>query len=136
MIPSYFVQIKEIPLTANGKIDRKALPEPEISTEADYIAPRNNVEKKLAEIWSEVLGVGEDLIGIDSDFFQLGGHSLKVTILVAKIYKEFDMKIPLAEIFNEPNIRGIASFINVYHWADEKKTDSTASDEKMEKIVL
>jgi fengycin family lipopeptide synthetase D len=133
MIPAYFVILEKIPLTIHGKLDRKKLPVPGIVVGDDYVAPGNEIEKQLVEIWSEVLAVKKDLIGIQTDFFQLGGHSLKVTILVSRIYKEFDIKIPLAEIFNTPTIKGIASLINVYNWEDEKKT---GSDENMEKIVI
>ena len=74
MIPSYFVQIDKIPLTPNGKIDRKALPEPEVKSGKEYVAPRDVIEEKLAGIWSEVLNVEQSSIGIDDNFFELGGH--------------------------------------------------------------
>ncbi|MDQ1354370.1 MAG: iturin family lipopeptide synthetase, partial [Acidobacteriota bacterium] len=118
MIPSYFVQIKKIPLTANGKIDRSALPKPELKVGVSYTAPRDEIETKLAAIWSEVLGRDEShtsqlqkSIGIDDNFFQLGGHSLKATILVAKIHKAFDVKIPLLEIFKNSRIRELSGYI-------------------------
>ncbi|NIM13070.1 MAG: amino acid adenylation domain-containing protein, partial [Candidatus Aminicenantes bacterium] len=106
MIPSHFVALDKLPLTSNGKIDRKALPKPEARTESEYIAPRNEIEKKLVEIWREVLGLGDDTsIGIEDNFFDLGGHSLKATILAAKIHRELDIEIPLTEIFKSPTIR-------------------------------
>ncbi|MDQ1354274.1 MAG: hypothetical protein QG657_4583, partial [Acidobacteriota bacterium] len=76
MIPSYFVPMDRIPLTPNGKVDRKALPDPDIKSGNDYVAPSDETEWKLAEIWSEVLGISKDIICIYDDFFQLGGHSL------------------------------------------------------------
>ncbi|MCK4260471.1 MAG: amino acid adenylation domain-containing protein [Halanaerobiales bacterium] len=111
MIPSYFVQLKKIPLNKNGKLDRKALSEPEgnIRTGVAYEAPRNEVEEKLASIWMEVLAV--EKVGINDDFFDLGGHSLKVTILVSKIHKEFDVGIPLDEVFKRPTIKEFAAYI-------------------------
>jgi acyl carrier protein len=133
MIPSSFVFMEKIPLTIHGKLDRKKLPVPGIVMADDYVAPGNEIEKQLVEIWSEVLEIKKDLIGINADFFQLGGHSLKMTILVSRIYKEFDIKIPLADIFNTPTIKEIASLIDVYNWADENKT---VSGENKEKIVL
>ncbi|UCH92124.1 MAG: amino acid adenylation domain-containing protein, partial [Candidatus Aminicenantes bacterium] len=108
MIPSYFVQLEEIPLTPSGKVNRKALPTPGVTPEGEYAAPRNELEKKLVEIWSEVLKVEIDKIGIDDNFFQLGGHSLKATILVSRIHREFEVKIPLVEIFKTPFIRALA----------------------------
>jgi amino acid adenylation domain-containing protein len=121
MIPPYFVQIGNIPLTPNGKVNQKALPEPEIKSGMIYNAPRDAVEKKLAAIWLDVLGLirnalpaspGEgSLIGIDDNFFQLGGHSLKATRLTSKIHREFKVKIPLAEVFKTPSIRSLAAYI-------------------------
>ncbi len=111
MIPSYFIQLDKIPLTPNGKIDRRALPEPEIKAGDEYAAPRNRLEEKLVEIWSKILEIEKSLIGIDSHFFELGGHSLKATIMAAKINKIFNVKLPLAEIFKAPTIRGLSEYI-------------------------
>jgi len=124
MIPSYFVVLDRIPITPSCKIDRKKLPEPEIKAGEGYVAPRSPIEKKLVEIWQEVLKPGGDpviatpartrlnpLISIDDNFFVLGGHSLKATVLVSKIYKEIKVKVPLTVIFKTPTIRGLAEFI-------------------------
>lgn len=112
MIPSYFVPLDRLPLTPNGKIDLKALPAPETSGQDEpYIAPRNRCERKLVDIWSAVLGVPKEKIGIDSNFFKLGGHSLNSTILVSKIHQELDIRIPLVTVFNSPTIRALAAII-------------------------
>jgi amino acid adenylation domain-containing protein len=115
MVPSYFVEMEKIPLTPNGKIDRKLLPEPGFRASREYTAPRNEIEKKLAGIWREVLGTdklsGTRSIGIDDNFFELGGHSLKATLLAAKIYKTFNVKLPLTKIFKTPHIRGLSRYI-------------------------
>jgi amino acid adenylation domain-containing protein len=112
LVPDYFVPLNEIPLNPNGKVDREALPKPEIAgTGAAYMAPRNPVEEKLAEIWARVLKADQAVIGIDSDFFELGGHSLKATILLAKIHEAFNVKLPLAELFQAPTIRELAEYI-------------------------
>ena len=111
MIPSYFVQLLQMPLTPNGKLDKKALPAPEIKAGDNYTAPRNNLEKKLAAIWSGVLRIEEGSISIDANFFELGGHSLKATALVANIHKECNARVPLTEIFNHPTIKGISGYI-------------------------
>jgi amino acid adenylation domain-containing protein len=110
MIPSYFVTIERIPLTPNGKIDRKKLPQPQMKTGRTVIPPRDRIEEKLVEIWSEVLGISES-IGIDDNFFKLGGHSLRATIVVSQVHKELAVKIPLAEIFTSPTIKEIAAYI-------------------------
>ncbi|MCP5049770.1 MAG: amino acid adenylation domain-containing protein, partial [bacterium] len=112
MIPAYFVPLEKIPLTPNGKIDRKALPKPELRIGTGYAGPRNEIETKLVELWSNVLNIERDVIGIDSSFFHLGGHSLKATSLVSKIHKEFDVRVPLLEVFKTPRIRELAEYIN------------------------
>ena len=87
MIPSYFIQLDKMPLTANGKIDRKALPEPDgkINTDVEYVAPTNEIEEKLVEVWQKVLAV--DKIGINDNFFELGGDSIKAIQVVVKSSK-------------------------------------------------
>ncbi|MGD2092862.1 MAG: amino acid adenylation domain-containing protein [Candidatus Aminicenantes bacterium] len=140
MIPSHFVKLEDIPLTSNGKVDRKALPEPGISVEKDYAAPRDEIEKKLVEIWSEILcrdashaSQLRPSLGIDDNFFELGGHSLKATFMLAKIRNEFNIDISLGEIFKTPNIRGIASLIKAVHWAAHQKKDI---NQEREEIIL
>jgi acyl carrier protein len=113
MIPSYFVQLDRLPLTPNGKIDRKKLPEADGSmiAGAEYEAPRNEIEEKLAVIWQEVLGI--EKIGINDNFFELGGHSLKATSMTAKIHKELNVEVPLKEIFKTPLIKGLSEYIAI-----------------------
>jgi tyrocidine synthetase-3 len=112
MIPSYFVQLPVLPLTPNGKINRQALPDPGIEKAADdSVMPRDEVEKKLAKIWSNVLAIDKNVISIDDNFFQVGGHSLKAGVLAAAVHKEMNVKLPLTEVFITPSIRGMAEFI-------------------------
>jgi non-ribosomal peptide synthetase component F/acyl carrier protein len=114
MIPTYFVQLEEIPLTPSGKVDRKALPEPDTADTGRmmvYAAPGDEVEKKLVEIWSEVLLLEKDSIGIDDVFSQLGGNSLNSTIIAARVHKAFNIKLEVTRIFKTPTIRGLARYI-------------------------
>ncbi|MCP4157037.1 MAG: amino acid adenylation domain-containing protein [bacterium] len=111
MVPAHFVQLETIPLTPNGKVDRKALPEPETTGGAAYAAPGNPVEEKFVQIWAQVLGGEKDDVGIDADFFELGGHSLKATILISKLHEAFNIKIPLAQLFKTPTIRELAATV-------------------------
>jgi non-ribosomal peptide synthetase component F len=83
----------------------------ESDVDVEYLAPRDEVEQKLVAIWSEVLQVARDRISIAADFFDFGGHSLKASILASKVHNEFNVKVPLAEIFNTPTIRGLAASI-------------------------
>jgi acyl carrier protein len=112
MVPSFFVQLDQIPLTPNGKIQRQALPVPG-AEQADkaYVGPRNEPEEKLAEIWSGVLGIEKDMIDINANFFNIGGHSLRAAIMVTRINKEFNVKVPLAKIFKTPDIARLAQYI-------------------------
>ncbi|MCU0288458.1 MAG: amino acid adenylation domain-containing protein, partial [Acidobacteria bacterium] len=111
MVPAYFIALEKIPLTPNGKIDRKALPPPEITTGIGFTAPGNELEAKLVEIWAEVLGMEENIIGINDNFFHLGGHSLKAIIMTQRVHKELYVKLPLTEVFKTPTIRGLTGFI-------------------------
>lgn len=111
MVPTYYTRIDKIPLTASGKVDRRALPEPELDIAGEYTAPRDKIEKNLAAVWSELLGIKEENIGIDINFFEAGGHSLRATFLAASIQKEFDVNVPLVKIFERPTIRGLAEYI-------------------------
>jgi len=121
MIPTYFIPVDRIPLTPNGKVDRKSLPEPGESRSTVYVEPRNKIERDLVEIWTDVLKgkslhvsphQGKSLlIGIDDNFFDLGGHSLRVAEMVAKIHKRMDVKVPLSVVFDTPNIRKLAEYI-------------------------
>ncbi len=111
MVPAYFVYLERIPLTANGKIDRRKLPAPEITAGEEDILPRNGAEKALAAIWGDVLNLDPAVIGINRNFFQLGGHSLKATIMAARVHKILDVRLPLAEVFRTPTIKGLANYI-------------------------
>jgi len=135
MIPPVFVQIEKVPLTPLGKIDRKVLETVEIPVRhpAGYESPANQNEKKLAEIWSEVLNIPAPGPGVTANFFELGGHSLKAVILLAKIHKVFNVKITLGELFQKPTIREMASHIR---GAEENKFSAIQPTEKKEYYSL
>lgn len=111
MVPSYMMHLERLPLNPNGKVDLKALPEPDkrVRWSAEYVAPTDQIELTLVEIWSEILGT--DTIGICDNFFDLGGHSLKVTVMISKIFKELEVELPLREVFEHPTIQEIAQYI-------------------------
>jgi amino acid adenylation domain-containing protein len=111
MIPAYFMKVNEIPLNPNGKVDRKALPEPGIRNNNGNVAPMDETEKGMLTIWAEVLGIPEEKINITDDFFELGGHSLKATVLSARIHKAIKVKVPLADIFRYPTVQALAQFV-------------------------
>ncbi|MCP4150678.1 MAG: amino acid adenylation domain-containing protein, partial [bacterium] len=135
MIPSFFLNLERIPLTPNGKIDRKALSEYQITKHQSkaYTAPRNENENKLTEIWADILDSKKEEISIEEDFFRIGGHSLKATLMVSRIHKEFNVKLPLAEIFKTPSVRGIA---NTIKGLTEDKYTFIETAEKKEYYIL
>ena len=114
MVPAAFVTLDALPLTPNGKLDRRALPAPVVTREASValVAPRDDTERMLAAIWSEVLGVAT--LGIDDDFFDLGGHSMLATQVVAKIRRAEHGGRPVGvmDLFQQRTIRDLAAFIS------------------------
>jgi acyl carrier protein len=130
MIPGRFIEINEIPLTPNGKIDTRALLalEGDIGIGTRYAAPTNEIEETLVNMWSEILV--KNRVGIDDNFFDLGGQSLKAMQLMAMIKKAFDVKIPLIVFFQVGTIRGIAGLIARARFPlpDEDRADRTAGD--------
>ena len=111
MIPAYVVPIDRIPLTDNNKLDRQALPEPATVSSEACESPADEIERVLVEMWSRILGVPPDNIGVCTNFFLVGGHSLKAVKLISGIHKEFDVVISIADIFKTPFIRDIAACI-------------------------
>jgi amino acid adenylation domain-containing protein/non-ribosomal peptide synthase protein (TIGR01720 family) len=114
MIPSAFIRIEQLPLTGNGKVDRRALPLPDLSSasasDTEYAAPRSKTEDQLASIWQDVLGVGQ--VGVFDNFFELGGHSLKAMTLLARIHQTMRVEVPLRELFQSPTVAGLAQVIS------------------------
>jgi len=111
MVPSAFVFLEAIPLTPNGKIDRRALPKPDASSFGTLtkIVPRTPTEELLAAIWTEVLGL--DKVGIEENFFEIGGHSLKAMQAISRISDTFSLDIPLKKLFQLPTIAELAKGI-------------------------
>ncbi len=113
MMPSHIEVLDQIPLTSNGKIDKKALQfrKDTLSVSSEFIAPQTEVEKDLATIWEEVLG--REKVGLNDNFFEMGGHSLKVVKLVNRIQKELGYDVKVNNVFNHPTIKELVSQLNV-----------------------
>jgi acyl carrier protein len=110
MVPSAFVFLDALPLTANGKLDRKALPAPELASAEDrYVAPRTPVEEVLAGIWAEVLRL--ERVGVHDSFFDVGGHSLLIMRLLARIQATSDLEISIRTVFSMPTLEAMAGEI-------------------------
>lgn len=129
MIPAYFVRLRQLPLNPSGKLDLYALPEPvKVTADDDNIPPRDEIETQLAEIWARNLEIDPEMLGIDANFFVLGGHSLKATRVILNIHKRFHVRMPLARIFQSPTIRGLAEYIRTA--ATERFTSLQAAEKR------
>ncbi|RKH32449.1 non-ribosomal peptide synthetase, partial [Corallococcus sicarius] len=107
MVPGTVVVLDALPLNANGKVDRKALPEPEVpQSGSTYLAPRTTTEARLAAIWAEVLRLPQ--VGVRDSFFELGGHSLLATQVVSRVRAELSVELPLRALFESPTVEGLA----------------------------
>ena len=127
MLPTYYVQLESLPLTTNGKIDKRSLPDPKeisLSSGVEYVAPRNETEEKLVKIWQEVLK--RDKIGVKDDFFALGGHSLKIIKVINQINKQFGLKYDLKGVYTESTIELFAKEVERITWlsSDKEKSNS------------
>jgi iturin family lipopeptide synthetase C len=104
MIPSYFLEVDHLPLSPSGKVDRESLPEPESTASTTYSAPTDEVEETLCQVWSTVLGLEHRQVGIDSNFFELGGDSIKVIQISARL-RQHGLKVKSGDIFLYPTVR-------------------------------
>ncbi len=123
MVPATIMLLDALPLTRNGKIDRRALPEPDAaspSVRSDHAAPRTTVEERLAVIWADILGIDE--IGIHDDFFTSGGHSLLAVRLVARVRELFGVGMPVAALFQAPTIARMAAWLTSGHQSWRRST--------------
>ncbi|SDZ22918.1 thioesterase domain-containing protein, partial [Thermoactinomyces sp. DSM 45892] len=131
MVPSHFVEMETLPLTSNGKIDRKALPRPDRKeSNGIYVAPRDHIEFKLVKIWQDLLSVDE--VSITDDFFSIGGHSLLAIKLLAQIKNEFDKEIEVSSLFQNTILEKLASLIR-QKTSSEKSSGLTINLQESEK---
>ncbi len=108
MVPTAFALVERIPLTANGKVDRRALPEIETAA-ADYRAPATVSEERIADIWAELLGL--DRVSVEDSFFELGGHSILAIRMTSRLQDEFDLDLSIGTVFAQPTVRRLAAAI-------------------------
>ena len=135
MIPAAFVRVDFFPLTANGKLDRQALPIPRFTTNQHFLAPTTALEKTLAEIWSEELGV--KLVGTEDNFFELGGHSLSAARIISKINSTLRKDISLREFYEASTIKKLIPVVYRAKSIEEKPVESvTAKNDNLSVLPL
>ncbi|CAH8711302.1 non-ribosomal peptide synthetase [Paenibacillus thiaminolyticus] len=136
MVPSYFVTMDSLPLTVNGKIDRKALPLPETrAIDDNYIAPRNRTEDLVASIWREILKA--ERISIHDSFFDLGGHSLLATQVISRLQDAFHLSIPLRALFDCPTVASLHTRImEIRQQGKRERTPAIRPAHNREKLPL
>ncbi|MGH9361540.1 MAG: phosphopantetheine-binding protein, partial [Thermoanaerobaculia bacterium] len=118
MVPAAYVVLDALPRNANGKLNREALPPPDgerLERDKTYTAPRTAVEEAMAAIWGEVLGMAR--VGVEDDFFDLGGHSLLGVQVVSRVAEAFGVEIPLRQLFGAPTVAGLAQTVERLRWA-------------------
>jgi acyl carrier protein len=111
-VPAAFVFLDALPLTRNGKVDRRALPAPSVAAQgraAAPAAPRSEVERAIAAVWAEVLGLPE--VGVEDNFFDLGGHSLLLVQVLSRLRKAFDAELAMVDLFRHPTVSGLAAHV-------------------------
>lgn len=137
MIPSAFIALDAIPLTPNGKIDKKALPDPLAAlADREFIEPRTDVEKAVAEIWQKVLR--QESISVNDNFFDVGGHSLLATQIVARVKELYNVEFSMRVLFEVSTIEGMANYVETTLWArgDLENANNAEDDDDMEEFEI
>jgi acyl carrier protein len=133
MVPGAFVSVDALPLTANGKVDRLALPamdDERPGTAGEYTAPRSETEALISRLWGEVLGLRQ--VGVLDNFFELGGHSLLATRLMSRVREALGIDLPLRALFEAPTVAGLSRHVGALQWALAGRVEETANMTELE----
>jgi amino acid adenylation domain-containing protein len=133
MIPAHFTSLPKLPLTANGKIDRNALPPPDLGASdarTQQVAPRTPTESRIAAIWGEALGIPSP--GVHDNFFEVGGHSLKAAQIVTELRSALEVDVAMRHLFEQPTIAGMAEIVDVLAVAAAGAADGGTEREEIE----
>lgn len=133
MVPQHIVRLDRMPLTPNGKADRKALPAPDLSARErlpSFVEPRTETERQVAAIWRDILGIRR--VGVDDDFFELGGHSILATRVIARLFSDLRVELPLRWFFAGPTLGALAERIDALRLV--KSAPAVAADEDREEL--
>ncbi|MDQ7727806.1 non-ribosomal peptide synthetase [Halomonas sp. SpR8] len=131
MVPGVVVTLEALPLNANGKVDRKALPAPDLVGSSQYEPPQGEVEEALAEIWSEILGIEQ--VGRYDNFFELGGHSLSALRVQSRVEENFDIRLPLRSYFERATLASMCE--SIQKWGEGAKEEEGAQLEQMAALL-
>ena len=126
MLPTAFISLEALPVTPNGKVDRRSLPRPvQVGDDEEdaFVAPQTDTEATVAQIWQELLGL--DRVGRHENFFSVGGHSLLVMQLVARLRNVFQVELPVNSVFERPTLAGTAEQIETLLWAKHANQQPT-----------
>ncbi|MEG4248120.1 amino acid adenylation domain-containing protein [Microcoleus sp. Pol10D4] len=137
MMPSAFVLLEAMPLTPNGKIDRRSLKAPDTNTaefESNFTCPRTPDEQLIAEIWAEVLGL--ERVGIHDNFFELGGHSLLATQAISRLREAFQVEVPLRSLFESPTVATVTESLLQYRASQKLKAPPIKRASRQEELPL
>ncbi|HEX8353241.1 MAG TPA: phosphopantetheine-binding protein, partial [Pyrinomonadaceae bacterium] len=132
MVPAAVVALERMPLSPNGKLDRKALPAPEMGSlvreSTSYVEPQTELERTVAECWRELLGV--EKVGLNDDFFDLGGHSLLAAQLLSRLRDKTGVEVSLKIFFEASTVAGAAKAVEAVRWAAEALRAGAGEDEE------
>ncbi|MVO98337.1 amino acid adenylation domain-containing protein [Paenibacillus sp. N10] len=134
MIPAYFVRLEQLPVTANGKLDTKALPDPKahVHTGKEYVAPQGEIENTLVRIWAEVLAVSEDRVGTKDTFFDLGGNSFQLVQVVNMLKETFGHDIPVPVMFQYTTVSALGGYLQSMEKGEAPMPQNMANNEEMD----
>jgi len=137
MIPAIYITLEEFPLTRTGKIERKSLPGPTVSDlkTVPYVAPKNDIEHKLINIWAEVLKLDPEIVGTEDNFFELGGNSLQAVVLINKINKTYNTVFSITNLYETLNIRDLSALLN-FSILQNHEFDSLLQEQDQDEIIL
>ncbi|MBD2813655.1 amino acid adenylation domain-containing protein [Xenorhabdus sp. Flor] len=134
MVPGLYIPLERMPLTLNNKVDKKALPIPNEDDlrRQNYVAPRNEIEIKIGQLWKHLLNVSQ--VGIYDNFFTLGGHSLQATRLISSIRNELEIEVPLRSVFEHPTLEQLSQVITI-HLIKEKRKHFQVGQETEQELL-
>ncbi|MGP1375916.1 MAG: amino acid adenylation domain-containing protein [Almyronema sp.] len=136
MVPSTYVQLEALPLTPNGKVDRRALPAPQQQTRLSpcqtYLAPRNQLEQTIAQVWQQVLAL--ETVGVNDNFFDLGGHSLRLVQVQSQLQHHLAVELPLLDLFRYPTVASLAAFLSRQGTGADQPTNPQTKRDRTQQI--